>query len=152
MEILIKAQQFSFEKMNLKMLPAKCPQFYPHLNVLTHWGGVTHICVIKLTIIDSDNGLVPGLPQAIIWTSAGILLIGLLVTNFSEMLIKMIIFSFKKNYLNFSSGNWQPFCLSFDVFMGQYVPEDYLVMLGARPSAVMLAEIDWVDAVTTQSG
>ena len=25
--------------------------------VLTHWGRVTHICVSKLTIIDSDNGL-----------------------------------------------------------------------------------------------
>ena len=28
--------------------------------VLTHWGRVTHICVCKLTIIDSDNGLSPG--------------------------------------------------------------------------------------------
>ena len=25
---------------------------------LTHWGRVTHICVIKLTIIGSDNGLI----------------------------------------------------------------------------------------------
>ena len=44
--------------------------------VLTHWGRVTHICVDKLTIIGSDNGLSPGRRQAIIWTSAGILLIG----------------------------------------------------------------------------
>ena len=42
---------------------------------LTHWGRVTHICVSKLTIIASDNGLSPGRRQAIIWTSAGILLI-----------------------------------------------------------------------------
>ena len=28
--------------------------------VLTHWGRVTHICVSKLTIIGSDNGLSPG--------------------------------------------------------------------------------------------
>ena len=27
---------------------------------LTHWGRVTHICVSKLTIIGSDNGLSPG--------------------------------------------------------------------------------------------
>ena len=27
---------------------------------LTHWGRVTHICVSKLTIIGSDNGLLPG--------------------------------------------------------------------------------------------
>ena len=43
---------------------------------LTHWGRVTHICVSKLTIIGSDNGLSPGLLQAIIWTNAEILFIG----------------------------------------------------------------------------
>ena len=42
---------------------------------LTHWGQVTHICVSKLTIISSDNGLSPGRRQAIIWNNAGILLI-----------------------------------------------------------------------------
>ena len=41
-------------------------------------------CVGKLSIIGSDNGLSPGRSQAIIWTSAGILLIWLLGTNFSE--------------------------------------------------------------------
>ena len=34
--------------------------------LLTHWGRVTHICVSKLTIIGSDNGLSPGRCQAII--------------------------------------------------------------------------------------
>ena len=56
---------------------------------LTHWGGVMHICVNKLTIIGSDNGLSPGRRQAIIWTNAGILLIGPLGTNFSEILIEI---------------------------------------------------------------
>ena len=46
-----------------------------------------HICISKLTIIVSDNGLSPGQRQAIIWTNAGILLIGPLGTNFSEILI-----------------------------------------------------------------
>ena len=55
--------------------------------VLTHWGRVKHICVNKLTIIGSDNGLLHGQRQAIIWTNAGILLIGPLGTNFSEILI-----------------------------------------------------------------
>ena len=41
--------------------------------ILTHWGRVTHICVISLIIIGSDNGLLPGRRQAIIWTNAGIL-------------------------------------------------------------------------------
>ena len=42
------------------------------LSRLTHWGRATHICVGKLTIIGSDNGLSPGGRQAIIWTNAGI--------------------------------------------------------------------------------
>ena len=55
----------------------------------THWGRVTHICVGKLTIIGSDNGLSPGRRQAKIWTNAEILLIGPLGTNFSEILIAL---------------------------------------------------------------
>ena len=56
---------------------------------LTHWGRVTHICFSKLTtIIVSDNGLSPGRRQAIIWTNAGILLIGPIGTNFNEITTK----------------------------------------------------------------
>ena len=47
---------------------------------LTHWGQVMHICISKLTIIGSDNGLSPGQRQAIIWTYAGILSIRTLGT------------------------------------------------------------------------
>ena len=72
---------------------------------LTHWGRVTHICVSKLTIIGSDNGLSPGRRQAIIWANAGIFLIGPLGTNFSEILIEFHTFSFKKMHLKMSSGN-----------------------------------------------
>ena len=50
-----------------------------------YWGRVTYICVSKLTIIGSDNGLSPGRRQAIIWTKAAILLIGPLETNLSEI-------------------------------------------------------------------
>ena len=64
---------------------------------LTHWGQVTHICVGNLIIIGSDNGLSPGRRQAIIWTNAGTLLIGTSGPNFSEILIEIITFSFKKN-------------------------------------------------------
>ena len=46
-----------------------------------------HICVGKLTIIGSDNGLSLGRHQAIIWPIAGILLIGPLETNVNEILI-----------------------------------------------------------------
>ena len=79
------------------------------LKRLTHWGRATHICVGKLNTIDSDNGLSPGRRQAIIWTNAGILLIGPLRTNFSEILIGIQIFSFKKMHLKLSSAKWRPF-------------------------------------------
>ena len=69
----------------------------------------THICVGKLTIIGSDNGLSPGRRQAIIWTIVGILLIGPLGTNFSEILIGIQNFSFKKMHLKMSSAKWRPF-------------------------------------------
>ena len=67
---------------------------------ITHWGRVTHICVNKLTIIGSDNGLSPGWRQAIIWTNAEILLIGPLGTNFSEILIEIKTFLAATKQLN----------------------------------------------------
>ena len=82
---------------------------------LTHWGRVTHICVSKLAIIGSDNGLSPGQRQAIIWTNAGILVIEPLGTKFSEIIIEIHISSFKKMFLKISSGKWQPFCLGLNV-------------------------------------
>ena len=84
---------------------------------LTHWGRVTHICVSKLTIIGSDNGLSPGRRQAIIWTNAGILSIGLLGTNFNEILIEIHTFSFKKLHLKMSSAKRRPFCLGLNVLI-----------------------------------
>ena len=50
----------------------------------------------KLTTIGSDNDLSPRRRQAVIWTNPGILLIGPLGTNFSELLIATHILSFKK--------------------------------------------------------
>ena len=63
---------------------------------LTHWGRVTYICVRKMINIVSDNGLSPSLRQAEIWTNAGILLIGHLRINFSEIFIEIETFSFRK--------------------------------------------------------
>ena len=83
--------------------------------LLTYWGGMTHICISKLTIIASDNGLSPGRRQAIIWTNAGILSIRPLGTNFIEILIKIYILLLKKIHLKMSSENWWLFCLSHNV-------------------------------------
>ena len=95
------------------------PSFVPplrHLD-LTHWGRGTHICVGKLTTIGSDNGLSPGRRQTIIWTNSGSLLIVRLGTNFSEILIAIQTFSFKKMHLKMSSTKWRPLCLSLNVLM-----------------------------------
>ena len=56
---------------------------------LTHWGQVTHICIHELYIIGSDNGLLPGWCQTIIWTNTGILLIKPRGINVSEILIEI---------------------------------------------------------------
>ena len=51
------------------------------LNVLTHWGRVTYLCVDNLTINGPDKGVSPSRPQDIIWTNASILLFESLGTN-----------------------------------------------------------------------
>ena len=76
---------------------------------------MTHICVSKLAIISSDNGLSPGRRQATIWTNAGILLIEPLGTNFSEIWSEIQIFSFRKMHWKMSSAKWRPFCLGLNV-------------------------------------
>ena len=76
-----------------------------------------HICVGNLIIIGSDNGLSPDRRQAIIWTNAGILLIGPLGTNFSEISIKILTFSFKKMHLTVLGAKRRPFCLALNVLI-----------------------------------
>ena len=79
---------------------------------LTQWGQVTHICISKIITIGSDDGLSPGRHQAIIWTNVGILSIGPLGINFSEILIKINTFSFKKMHLTMLSAKRWLFRLS----------------------------------------
>ena len=93
---------------------------YSNYISLTHRGRVTRICVGKLTIIGSDNGLSLGRRQAIIWTNAGILLFGPLGSNFSEILIEIDIFSFKKMHLKLPSAKWRPFWLGLNVLNGAH--------------------------------
>ena len=94
---------------------------------LSHWGRVTHIHISKLTIIGSDNGLVPGWHQAIIWTNAGILLIWTLGTNFSEIVGEIHTFSFKKMHLKLLSAKWWqllsgPQCVKVSTLSSQNIP------------------------------
>ena len=80
--------------------------------ILTHWGRVMHICISKITIIGSDNGLAPS-----IWTNAGIFLIGPLGRNVSEILIANYAFSLKKVRWKMLSGKWGPFCFGLNVLI-----------------------------------
>ena len=99
---LIKDGIFKYHK-SIEILP------------LTHWGGVMHVCASKLTIIGSDNGLLPGWCQAIIWTNAGILLIRSLGRYFGERLIEIHTSSFKKMDLKMPLTKWHLFCLCLNV-------------------------------------
>ena len=47
--------------------------------------------------------------QAIVWSNAGILLIGHIGKNFNEILIEIHIFSFEEIHSKISSGKWQVF-------------------------------------------
>ena len=96
-----------------------------------------HLCVSKLTIIGSDNGLSLGRRQAIIWTNVGILLIIPLGTNFSEILMEIYTFSFKKMHLIISSGKWQPYCLGLNVLTP--VIHSILGDLGQCPCVIKLS-------------
>ena len=97
------------------------------INPFIHWGRVTHTCVSNLTIIASDNGLSPGLSQAIIWSTAGIFLIRPLGTNLPEILIAIHIFSLKKIHLKLPSAKRQPFCLGLNVLLhwGQAIISEF---------------------------
>ena len=70
---------------------------------------MTRICIGKLTTIVSERR------QAIIWTNAGILLIGPLGTNFSEILFEIQSFSLKKIRLKMSSAKCCSFPLGLNV-------------------------------------
>ena len=73
------------------------------LPILTHWGGVTHIYVCKLTTTGSDNSLSPARHQVISWINVGILSIRPLGTNCSV-------------FCKISSEKWRPYCLGLNMF------------------------------------
>ena len=87
---------------------------------LTHRGRVTHICVNKLTIIGWKIGLSHGRGQVTIGTSSAILVIGSLGTNFSEILIEISTFSFRKRHFKRTPGKWRPFRLGLIVLNARH--------------------------------
>ena len=66
--------------------------------------------------------------QVIIQTNAWILFIGPLETNFSEILIGIQTFSFKKMHLKMLSVKWRPSCLRLDVLINtKPLPESWAI-------------------------
>ena len=129
-----KIRKNSDKKIHLKMVSAKWQAFCLGYSVLNEddtldvrmtWCPCPQLieaewCIyasVNCAIIGSDNSLSPDQRQSIIWTNAGILLIGHLGTNFNQIQIKMQQFSFKKRHLTLTfkkmtSANCHPFCLS----------------------------------------
>ena len=103
--------------------------------VSTHWGRVTHICVSKLIIIGSGNGLSPGRRQAI--NNTAISLIEPSRTKFAEIFNETRTLSFKKVHLKRSSAKWRPFCLGFNwIAQGRAVEINDFVTLCAKPMGI----------------
>ena len=83
--------------MCLEITPLKFFLLLLWANELTHWGRVMHTCVSQLITIVSDNGLLPDQRQAFIWNNDGILLLGPVGRNFSEILIENLYIFIQEN-------------------------------------------------------
>ena len=83
--------------------------------MLTHWGQVTHIGVIKNTNIASDNGLSPVGAKPFSESILPYCQLGPEEHISINVLSEIRKFSFKKIHLNRSSAKWQPFCLDLNV-------------------------------------
>ena len=121
-----------------------CLYLFPDNHGLSHCGRVTHIYVSKLNIIGSDNGLLPGQRQAIIWTIARILLIRTLGTNFSENLSEIHTFIFKKMYLKMPSAKLQQFCIGLNVLSFKMTAFSICIGNKANNMTAGFIVIDWV--------
>ena len=84
-------------------------------NELTHLPQCRIYTSVNWVCIGSGNGLSPVRRQAIIWTNAGLLWIGLLGTNFNAIWISILSFSFQENVFenvacqnggHFAQGGW----------------------------------------------
>ena len=87
------------------------------------------MCVNKLTVIGSDNGLSPGRRQAIIWTNAGILLIRTLGTNFSEILNRNSSIFIQDNAFENVVWKMAAICLGLNVLTA-YMPQKERASVG----------------------
>ena len=84
----------------------------------THWGREIMAIISQTTFSNAFSWMKIyefRRRQSIVWSNAGTLLLGPLVTNLSENLIKILTFSFMKMQLKVLSAKWHPFCLGLNV-------------------------------------
>ena len=109
---------------------------------------VMTICMESIGIIGSDNGLSPDQHQAIIWTNVGILFIWPLGTNFSEILIKIDTFSFRKIHSKMSA-KWLPFCHGLHVLtVNKHFNQDGKILQLSKCKVYSMAIYEYICYVT----
>ena len=114
--------------------------------------GITHLPLVAYMRQWFRSPLAPNRRQAIILIRDGLLSIGPLGTNFSEILIKIQNLSFQKMLLKISSAKWRPFCPGGDEL------KRFPLRYNALPSTVngslsgflCTAKKHWFDLIPTQ--
>ena len=92
---------------------ASCLKF---INSWTHWGWVMHVCVSKLNINGSDNGLAPTMWQTIHYLNQWWNVVNWTLRNKLQWNFKWNPYIFiQEMYLNVSSAKWRPLCLCLNV-------------------------------------
>ena len=115
----------------------------PHITVLCNIEICPSAYLIQRKYQLNYNGLSPVRHQAIIKTNVGILLIGPLGTNFSDILIEIHAFSFKKMHLKRSSAKCRPFfsrlqCVKRDLHPRKYRYLNLVCVSGNEVTATSL--------------
>ena len=113
--------------------------------VLTHLPLVLHICISELGHTGSGNGLWPLWHQAITWTNAGLFSIRSLGTNFSEIRIGILSFSFENYIWNCCLPNWCPFCPMGDELNIYSIPWNWNLNVSELRQAIHpITSAEWV--------
>ena len=97
--------------------------------------------------IGSGNGLSPVRRQAITETDADILSIGLLETNFNEILIDVHDFSLINMHLKMSSEKWRPFCPGGDELRNNDGHLAQIIENFQRLFYYLLSKLIWLESV-----
>ena len=98
---------FQYVKNHIYIIWNVLKQPLTHISNLTYWGWVTHICVSKITIIGSNNGLYQCF-NVVNWT----------LGNKPQWNLNRNSYIFiAENEFEHVAWKWRPFCLGLDVLI-----------------------------------